>query len=283
MRREKRSYFGFLIMKNKLYFEKIENESKGVRLFCFSYAGGGASVFRSWQNRLGDEISVYPAHYPGHEERISEEPVWDMDVLVTNIYEEIHSRDMDKQPFFLFGHSLGSRVAYELALRFEEVGEENLLGIIVSAGRAPNRKEDNPIYHLPETEFFKELSKYNRTPPELFENKALWAIFEPALRADFTVAETYCDKKHRKLHVPILALRGTLDVEMTEEDLKEWQCSTPQNTALMSKHRTPETIRTGTRNATAPQRICSKTKGLVQRKPSIRSERWATMFRRMFC
>jgi len=25
MRKEKRSYFGFLIMKNKLYFEKIEN------------------------------------------------------------------------------------------------------------------------------------------------------------------------------------------------------------------------------------------------------------------
>ena len=70
MRKEKRSYFGFLIMKNKLYFEKIENESKGVRLFCFSYAGGGASVFRSWQNKLGDEISVCPAHYPGHEERI---------------------------------------------------------------------------------------------------------------------------------------------------------------------------------------------------------------------
>ena len=37
------------------------------------------------------------------------------------------------------------------------------------------------------------------------------------------MAETYCDKKHRKLHVPILALWETLDVEMTEEDLKEWQ------------------------------------------------------------
>ena len=118
-------------------------------------------MFRSWQNKLGDEISVCPAHYPGHEERILEEPVWDMNVLVTSIYEEIHNRDMDKQPFFLFGHSLGSRVAYELALRFEEAGEENLLGIIVSAGRAPNRKEENPIYHLPETEFFEELSKYN--------------------------------------------------------------------------------------------------------------------------
>jgi medium-chain acyl-[acyl-carrier-protein] hydrolase len=213
-------------MRNKLYFEKNANVSKGIRLFCFSYAGGGASVFRSWQSKLGDGISVCPAHYPGHEERILEEPVWEMDVLVTDLYEEIHNRDMDKQPFFLFGHSLGSRVAYELALRFEETGEENLMGIIVSAGRAPNRKEENPIYYLPETEFFEELSRYNRTPPELFANKALWSIFEPALRADFTVAETYCDQKHRKLHVPILALRGTFDEEMTEEDLEEWQAYT---------------------------------------------------------
>ena len=64
---------------------------------------------------------------------------------------------------------------------------------------------------------------------------------------------------------------------------RKWRnCSTPQNTVLMSKHRTPETIRTGTRNATAPQRICSKTNAPVQRKPSIRSERWTTMSRLMF-
>lgn len=198
-------------------------------MFCFAYAGGGASVFRSWQSKLGDQICVCPAHYPGHEERILEEPVQDMEVLVTNIYEEIHNRDMDRSPFFLFGHSLGSRVAYELALRFEEAGIENLIGIIVSAGRAPNRKENHPIYHLPEAEFFTELSKYNRTPIELFENKALWNIFEPALRADFTIAETYCDRRYRKLHVPILALRGTQDIEMTKEDIKEWKAYTMGN------------------------------------------------------
>lgn len=69
-------------------------------MFCFSYAGGGASVFRSWQRKLGDQICVCPAHYPGHEERILEEPIRDMEVLVTNIYEEIHNRDMDHSPFF---------------------------------------------------------------------------------------------------------------------------------------------------------------------------------------
>ncbi len=178
-------------METKKYFEKCAIEEEGIRLFCFPYAGGGASVFRLWQEKLGSRIHVYPAHYPGHEERIMEKPVKDMDTLVTNLSEELSK--WVNHPFLLFGHSMGSRVAYELAARFEEEGQKNFLGIIVSAGLAPNRMETNPIYHLTDNEFFKELSKYNRTPMEIFENKDLWAIFEPVLRADFTVADTYCD------------------------------------------------------------------------------------------
>ncbi len=216
-------------MRNKLYFESCDNKTDGMNLFCFPYAGGGSSVFRTWKNKFNDNISVYAAHYPGHEDRIMEKPLWIMGELVEELYQEIHNRDMDKKPFVLFGHSLGSRVVYELALKFEEHNEKNLLGIVVSAGRSPNRIEKHPIYHLPEKEFFEELSRYNKTPSELFENKDLWELFEPALRADFTMAETYQDHKHRKIHVPILALRGTMDNEMTKEDLEEWATYTTEN------------------------------------------------------
>jgi len=208
-------------METRKYFEKCEIEERGIRLFCFPYAGGGASVFRLWQEKLGNKIHVCPAHYPGHEERIKEKPINDMDTLVTNLFEEMNQ--WVHHPFILFGHSMGSRVAYELAVRFEEEGQKNFLGIIVSAGLAPNRMETNQIYHLPDYDFFKKLSKYNRTPAEIFENKDLWAFFEPMLRADFTLADTYCDKKHRKIHVPMLALRGTLDSEISQEDVQEWK------------------------------------------------------------
>lgn len=203
------------------YFDRYDVKEKGIRLFCFPYAGGGASVFRLWQEKLGDDIHVYPAHYPGHEERIMEKPVKDMNTLVTSLFEEMNKGI--QHPFVLFGHSAGSRVAYELAVQFEEAKQKNLRGIIVSGGLAPNRREVNPIYQLAEENFFNSLSQYGRTPRELFENKDLWAIFGPVLRADFTLADTYQDEKYRKIHVPVLALRGTKDPEISKADLQEWK------------------------------------------------------------
>lgn len=208
-------------MENRQCFNACGVDVEGVGLFCFPYAGGGASVFRLWQEKLGTGINVYPAHYPGHEERIMEKPWKDMDMLVNSLIEEM--KQLVSCPFFLFGHSMGSRVVYELAVRFEELGQKNLQGIIVSSGLAPNRMEKNPIYDLPENAFFDELSKYSRTPVELFKNRDLWAIFEPMLRADFTLADTYCNKKHQKIHVPVLALRGTMDAEISQVDLQEWR------------------------------------------------------------
>lgn len=211
-------------MNSNNYFDKQELKRTGLRLFCFPYAGGGPSVFRKWQEGLGGGINVCPAHYPGHEERIMEKPLIDMDTLVSNIFKEMNIEKQD--PFILFGHSVGSRLAYELAVRFEKAGEKNLLGIIVSAGLAPYRAEPNPIYHLPDAEFFRGLSRYSRTATEIFENKELWAIFEPMLRADFRISDTYCDQVHEKINVPILALRGRADLEVSQKDLLEWKAYT---------------------------------------------------------
>lgn len=116
-------------MEEKRFFH-VNEEEKEVILFCFPYAGGGASVFRTWQEKIGKDIKIIPAHYPGHEERIMEKPFESMEDLVLNIYKEIS--ELKEQPFYLFGHSVGSRVAYELAAKCEENGQENLKGMLVN-------------------------------------------------------------------------------------------------------------------------------------------------------
>jgi len=209
------------LAKRNLFFE--EKKESGINVFCFPYAGGGASVFYPWQGKFRGNINIYPAHYPGHEVRIAETPEKDIEKLVADIYRELQNRDFDKTPFYLFGHSLGTKIVYELAKLFKKNQNTNMRGVIVSAGRAPNRQEEHITYNLPEKEFFTELSRYNRTPEEVFENKTLWNIFEPALRADFCMAECYCDSSGEKLSVPMLALMGTKDPEMTELDLQEWK------------------------------------------------------------
>ena len=42
------------------------------------------------------------------------------------------------------------------------------------------------------------------------------------LRADFKLADTYCNRKETSISVPILGLRGTQDPEISTEDILEW-------------------------------------------------------------
>ena len=106
------------------YFRTSSSDKNKIRLFCFPYAGGGASIFRTWQSLLGDRVEVLPAHYKGHEDRIMDKPVSTMKQLVDEIYDEL--QPLADRPFYLFGHSVGSRVSYELSVRFEKDGNKFL-------------------------------------------------------------------------------------------------------------------------------------------------------------
>ena len=127
------------------------------------------------------------------------------------------------KPYYLFGHSMGTKIVYEIALKIKNSRYENPRGIIISGGRAPVYKEPNPIYYLDDEGFIEGLRRYEGTPKEILDNKELISIFLPTLRADFVIDEDYQDTKHEKLESPILGLMGDKDQEMKLEELKKWQ------------------------------------------------------------
>src|SRR2546423_15412499 len=86
-----------------------------VRLFCFPYAGGGASVFRAWADSLPSSVEVRPVQLPGRETRFREPAFTRLPPLVEALAESL--RPYLDRPFAFFGHSLGALVAFELARR----------------------------------------------------------------------------------------------------------------------------------------------------------------------
>ncbi len=197
------------------------NESKCI-IFIFPYAGGGVSSFKNW----GDQFmfnKVYFAQYPGRENRFSEKAISNIDILVKELFENMKEIFDFKSPYYFFGHSMGTKIAYELALKIKENGLSNPDGIIISAGRAPCYKEPNPIYHLDDEEFIEGLRRYDGTPNEILDNKDLIGIFLPTLRADFMIDEAYQDIAGKKLESKILGLMGDIDEEMELEELLKWQ------------------------------------------------------------
>ncbi|MHB8062633.1 MAG: thioesterase II family protein [Ruminiclostridium sp.] len=205
------------------YFITSYEKAKRNKIFIFPYAGGGVSAFKNWQEEFVD-TEVLVAQYPGRENRIKEKPIDNLEFLVREVFNDIKPLISDNIPYFLFGHSMGTKVVYELALLIQK---SNLpfqpSGIIISAGKAPCYKENNPIHGLAIANFVNEISRFSGTPKEILGTRTLMDIFIPMLRADFKMDETYKRETAEKINCPILALMGTEDPELTLEELLTWR------------------------------------------------------------
>lgn len=199
----------------------VNVEKLKANLYIFPYAGGGVSAFRKWGEQF-DDIGVYVAQYPGRENRFGEKAINDIDELSYKLFDALRENINDKTPYYLFGHSMGTKIVYELALRIKASDLSNPRGVVISAGRAPCYKEPNPIFHLDDEGFVEGLRRYDGTPNEILDNRDLIGIFLPTLRADFVIDEDYQDSKFEKIESDILGLMGDIDEEMKLEELLKW-------------------------------------------------------------
>lgn len=194
-----------------------------LRLFCFPYAGGGASVYRLWPRELPGGVEVCAVQLPGRESRWREEPFRRVEPLADAVTEALRARLA--RPFAFFGHSMGAVVAFEVSRRLRRRGLEGPRHLFVSGRSAPRVElSDPPIHDLPREEFFAELRRFSGTPEEVLRNRELLELVEPLLRADFSVSETYRYRPDAEpLAVPLTALGGAEDPEVAPEHLARWR------------------------------------------------------------
>ena len=193
-----------------------------LRLFCFPYAGGGASVYRLWPRGLPADLEVVGVQPPGRESRWRETALRDADAMADEALHAIEAR-LDR-PFAFFGHSMGAIVAYEVAHRLDAAGGPAPRHLIVSGRPAPSVPEVHPpIHDLPREEFIEQIRRYSGTPEEVLQNDELMSLLEPLLRADFAVSESYeHDPGRAKLDVPLTAIGGTDDPDVPVDALEPW-------------------------------------------------------------
>lgn len=193
-----------------------------VRLFCFPYAGGGASVFRAWQGHAPPEIQLCPVHLPGRGNRFTEPPRTRVEALVEQLAGEM-TPYLDV-PFAFFGHSMGALVGFELARHLRDLGQPLPEHLLVSGRRAPQYPRDKrPLHDLPEAEFQEELRGLNGTPDEILQHPELMELFAPILRADFELCETYDFREGEPLDCPVSAFGGLEDPDVSRDHLGGWR------------------------------------------------------------
>jgi medium-chain acyl-[acyl-carrier-protein] hydrolase len=198
------------------------NPRAALRLFCFPYAGGGASVYSAWPRNLPSAFEVCAVQLPGRETRLKEQPFRELTPVVEAVAAAIEPY-LDR-PFAFFGHSMGALISFELARLLRERGGARPAHLFVSGRRAPQLPDDEPpTYDLPDEEFFAILRELNGTPTEVLEHPELMELVMPLLRADFALVQTYVYKPEAPLDCPITAFGGVQDVEVVREDIKAWR------------------------------------------------------------
>lgn len=203
-------------------FNPNPNHNAKLNLICFPYAGGSAATYIPWKSLIPNEVELHLIQPPGRASRLFEEPHTDMTSLVEELFNSI--KNSITRPFIFFGHSLGSRFAFELATKLKSLGLNTPKHFIASGSSAPHFPAvEEKIHNLPENEFIEKLKNLNGTPQEILTNVELMELYLPCLRADFQVAENYTpSNKKISFDCPISVFGGTEDHKITMEKLTNW-------------------------------------------------------------
>lgn len=196
------------------------DEHARLRLFCFPYAGGRASVFRSWLDALPPGVEVCGIQLPGREERMAEQVYTRLTPLVERCAEAIYPY-LDR-PFAFYGHSMGALVSFEIARQLRRVYDRHPVCLYLAAFRAPHLPNPNiKIYHLP-MEVFKVVLRADGIPEAILQNEELMQVMLPIIRADYEVCDTYEYKEEPPLSCPFFLFGGLEDIRVRKADLEAW-------------------------------------------------------------
>lgn len=207
-------------------------EPARMRLFCLPHAGGGASIFRAWAASLPPYVQVCSILLPGRESRSTELSYTDLAELVDAIAAQ--SESWLDLPYAVFGHSMGSLLAFEWVRSLQREKRPMPGWLFLSGRRAPDGPADSYLLHaLPDNEFVQELTRlYQGIPAEILQYPELMEVFLPILRADIAVVESYRFQPGEPLDCPITVFAGTQDSSVTWNELLDWNRQTRARFAL---------------------------------------------------
>lgn len=222
----------FVQQRRNLWFPVLPPLKKEQqRMFLFPFAGAGAFAWIGWQEALGQEFSATPVRLPGRENRADEAPLQDMDALVKALSREIEPLLND--PFIFYGHSMGAAVAFELTRELRRRGLP-LPGLLIASGaRAPQfRLNHVPLPDPSDEELLEQLKRLDGLPPVLPQQEDAIAQLLPVLRADTKLFRRYIYTPESPLEIPILAVGGETDPNVTRTHLEAWREQTTKNFSM---------------------------------------------------
>ncbi|WP_240197608.1 thioesterase II family protein, partial [Nonomuraea lactucae] len=176
-------------------------------------------------------VTVSPLQLPGRENRIAEPPAF----TVGDVTDEIAPGT--GEPYALYGHSMGARLAFEVARELRRRGLPQPSRLYVGGAHPPHRKVPlAATADLPDDAFIDQLVRRAGALAELKHEPELRELLLPVLRADFGWIRNYRYTPEPPLDVPIVAFTGLDDGEVGAADMLGWARHTTAGFGLRTLH-----------------------------------------------
>ncbi|WP_431971939.1 thioesterase II family protein [Nocardia sp. bgisy134] len=193
------------------------------KLFCFPHAGGSAISFGPLAKCIGSEYDVLAVQYPGRQDRRHEPLVGSISGLVDGLLPELREAVEDAENFSIFGHSMGSVVAFEACRRLERELGASARVLFASGRRAPSAAQPELRMHLlSDRELCDHLLQFGGTPAALLEDPEFRELILSIVRNDYRAIETYECSTDAMVSSPIVAIAGDRDPDASLAQIEVW-------------------------------------------------------------
>ncbi|MEU5720045.1 thioesterase domain-containing protein [Streptomyces sp. NPDC020403] len=197
----------------------------GRVLVCLSFCGGGTAPFRRWADVMPADVELALICYPGREMRFGTPFARDWIALRDDVVNAV--RGLTSRPYTLFGHSMGSWLAFETAAQLGRLGVPPPSALVVSGGVAPHKRQAHRA-HTPRSDDGDDalvawMRAFGQMPAVVANEPELRSIAVELLRADLAVSESYRFTEGTRASVPLRLLYGSGDTAPFAEVEADWR------------------------------------------------------------
>jgi medium-chain acyl-[acyl-carrier-protein] hydrolase len=176
-----------------------------------------------WTKLLGNDIELAAVEYAGRGRKSKIKPYNSFSEAVDDIYNYVRSQ-VEDCAFALFGHSMGSWIAYEVGVRLEKESKKYPVHIFFSGRYPPHISNvEDRISNLPDRDFTDRIKEFGGMDRQVLDNKELMDLFLPIIRADLKILEEKEPVKNIwRFNCDITVFSGKED-KIMEYYMEEWK------------------------------------------------------------
>lgn len=191
----------------------------GATTLVFPHAGGSAANYRPLALALAAGADTYVMQYPARADRFREPAAATLPELAQSLFAAAPWHRLG--PLRLFGHSMGSLVAFEFARLAEERGIE-VQRLWASAGPAPGAVAGLRKLETTDVALRAELAELGGTDPRILADPEFLALLLTPVRADYLAFNQYRCALGVTINADITVLGGRDDDRIGPDLLARW-------------------------------------------------------------